>query len=496
MLRQPRSRGRQDYSNLGDENSGSQFDNATHLRSSLPSQPHSVPASSGLEESGKLPSFNTEFGNDYARVTMKTRVAVRDKTPHRFQVVPLRDVSNLETSCASRLHVPSTAHKAASRPISRKPGVISQSRRLPSSSTFRRFVGNTAENLAPGSDSEGRESGFHEPPAESSGANVSAYGSNTSSSSSAFPDPCVLSELNTDLFQQGKFSPQTTSDNRTSCSIHSLSSTESIIKLIQTESPLTHTISRSLQVRTRRERNHPKFSSLSDFQPPDASQISTSLSISRHVRTKSEVNIASRFLDATSTEDGSYNAFVDARDAVDPKSRKRHAIYTPSFYVPIFDQACRLTQNTHSHCHSASTSWDSLSQNSVQSDGVSCSESKAVNPHHKTFEYDINVRDGESQELRYASQDMSDSKPYSPMICLPPAAAATTTHEHHLTHKSSSHNLRLRLPDDVRSSKALKNQSGSVTADRRFLGESLYPPIVLGLFADIDKAIEDWSCVL
>jgi hypothetical protein len=30
-------------------------------------------------------------GGDPTRVTMKTRVAVRDQTPHRFQVVPLRD---------------------------------------------------------------------------------------------------------------------------------------------------------------------------------------------------------------------------------------------------------------------------------------------------------------------------------------------------------------------------------------------------------------------
>ena len=50
---------------------------------------------------------------DHARITMKTRVAVRDKTPHRFQVVPLRDVSGLtplDGGRPSQLTLPPVAH--------------------------------------------------------------------------------------------------------------------------------------------------------------------------------------------------------------------------------------------------------------------------------------------------------------------------------------------------------------------------------------------------
>lgn len=47
---------------------------------------------------------------DHARITMKTRVAVRDKTPHRFQVVPLRDVTLLDGGRPSQLALPPGAH--------------------------------------------------------------------------------------------------------------------------------------------------------------------------------------------------------------------------------------------------------------------------------------------------------------------------------------------------------------------------------------------------
>ena len=47
---------------------------------------------------------------DHARITMKTRVAVRDKTPHRFQVVPLRDATPLDGGHPSHLTLPPVSH--------------------------------------------------------------------------------------------------------------------------------------------------------------------------------------------------------------------------------------------------------------------------------------------------------------------------------------------------------------------------------------------------
>ena len=50
---------------------------------------------------------------DHGRITMQTRVTVRDKTPHRFQVVPLRDVSGLvplDGGRPSQLTLPPASH--------------------------------------------------------------------------------------------------------------------------------------------------------------------------------------------------------------------------------------------------------------------------------------------------------------------------------------------------------------------------------------------------
>jgi hypothetical protein len=68
-------------------------------------------ATSRSKDSGLNADYNVD--TDHARITMKTRVAVRDKTPHRFQVVPLRDVSGLtllDGGRPSQLTLPPASH--------------------------------------------------------------------------------------------------------------------------------------------------------------------------------------------------------------------------------------------------------------------------------------------------------------------------------------------------------------------------------------------------
>lgn len=55
---------------------------------------------------------------DHAIITMKTRIAVRDKTPHRFQVVPLRDVTLLDGGRPSQLTIPPASHTTLLRSAS------------------------------------------------------------------------------------------------------------------------------------------------------------------------------------------------------------------------------------------------------------------------------------------------------------------------------------------------------------------------------------------
>lgn len=57
---------------------------------------------SGFERRQRLTP--SPSGTDHVKVTMQTKIAVRDKTPHRFQVVPLRD---------ARKHSPTVVPKDA-----------------------------------------------------------------------------------------------------------------------------------------------------------------------------------------------------------------------------------------------------------------------------------------------------------------------------------------------------------------------------------------------
>ena len=69
-------------------------------------------ANSRSKDSRLNADYNADADN--ARITMKTRVAVRDKTPHRFQVVPLRDVTPLDSARPSKLTIPHTLLRSAS----------------------------------------------------------------------------------------------------------------------------------------------------------------------------------------------------------------------------------------------------------------------------------------------------------------------------------------------------------------------------------------------
>ncbi len=85
---------------------------------------------------------------------MQTRVAIRDDTPHRFQVVPLRDVSKLEISSPScrevsyRAPLSATLKQNSLCPPSAILGSNSQSKLVPSSSSLKSHLDTWAkENL-------------------------------------------------------------------------------------------------------------------------------------------------------------------------------------------------------------------------------------------------------------------------------------------------------------------------------------------------------------
>ena len=80
----------------------------TTRRFSASNQLSGLLATSKSKDSSLNADYNVDA--DHARITMKTRVAVRDKTPHRFQVVPLRDVTPLDGGRPSHLTIPPASH--------------------------------------------------------------------------------------------------------------------------------------------------------------------------------------------------------------------------------------------------------------------------------------------------------------------------------------------------------------------------------------------------
>ncbi|KAG6845838.1 hypothetical protein H0H87_002526 [Tephrocybe sp. NHM501043] len=70
-----------------------------------------------------LPSPTKKDGAE--RLTMRTRVAIRDKDPHKFQVVPLRDADSLFQSCElERSRERQHLEEGMSRVIQKKPPII------------------------------------------------------------------------------------------------------------------------------------------------------------------------------------------------------------------------------------------------------------------------------------------------------------------------------------------------------------------------------------
>jgi len=59
---------------------------------------------SDLDASRVYNKLGGSDSDDHLRMMMQTRVAVRDKTPHRFQIVPLREVPNFGSKQTARSH--------------------------------------------------------------------------------------------------------------------------------------------------------------------------------------------------------------------------------------------------------------------------------------------------------------------------------------------------------------------------------------------------------
>ncbi|KAF8974383.1 hypothetical protein BDZ97DRAFT_1911574 [Flammula alnicola] len=502
MSRESHQRRRQRSSDLGNALSSAQSSKTLHLLGSLPnpSQPYSSGRHSGSgpgpEESGKLASFTAEATVDHTRVTMTTRVAVRDKTPHRFQVVPLRDVSKLVPSAALAENIPRLGVSATPKHdmLNSPSGMFdphSQARPLHSSTSRQSHL----DNLSGESGKVELELNANgAPPATSEGKiHVTSHSRDDIPSLGIPEKSTILGEWDMNRERQRPLA-RSTRQTRNSSTVSNLSSSDSIRKLIQSESPLTHTISRSLQVRTPQDANYPKPTRPSHFQPPEKeiSQPSSFPDLKRrHCRTVSDA--CPRGPENPVSERDSYHTLFDAYN-MDCKSTKRHAIYTPSLYVPSFEhpgqfQGLEISSSVHSNWEPSPYFGPSCSGQDEQPAKGDTSfeiESQTI-VHHEIRERDFGIRDDDIS--RFSLEDPFEIRTTGSMDCLP----VEKTSSHHLTHMSSSRSLRLHIPHGLNYSKPPHKQGPSRTGDKLRSGEIVYPQIVLSLSADIDKAIEEWN---
>lgn len=409
---------------------------------------------------------------DNARITMRTRVAVRDKTPHRFQVVPLRDVGrasghsfnsaeNRLPSCAT----PATPKKSSNQDFSAastfgwkyKSDLTSLDAVSPKRMSLNRkgtsFCGSTVGvNYMP-------------PP----GTDIKSTDSVRSSTGN--PSPCaadsgmVLSEWHTNLAHnlRGRHDPDTASQMPSPLSI------DSIHELIRSESPLTQTISRSLRCRAP-SINSIKSSSLNNMVSFNSQQADMPLDSN----TANSQRLTHHPPVCRDSDDQSYYSLLDAYKTSEStpavSSTKRHAIYTPSIYVPYCDKEVNLGNNI-GPSQGTNLSFRDLSDNRelrIES-GVDCSSED---------DPDTTIR----PERDTNPEDLADR-----------ADLSTPDGSQGLKHKSSSRSLPLCIPRGLNHSKPLASVKHVATTDGSRPGAMVYPRIVLSLFAELDNAIDEWS---
>lgn len=430
-----------------------------------------------------MASFTVDAGLDHTIMTMQTRVAIRDDTPHRFQVVPLRDVSKLEISSAScrensyRLPLSATLKQKTICPPPTRLGVNSQSRLVPSTSSLKSHLDTWAKDNPV---SQGHANTLETELDKENGSVLQALPV-SSPSFSARRTATVLAQLDTNQLNERQ-RPIVSSGR-------DVYSTASIHELIRSESPLTHTISRSLQVRTLPERNyHKSTSTTGDAQPPAIPLLVGKTKPKCRSRTMSDANLPNRRLDNPG-QDGSYYALLDAYDPVDLKLKKRHAIYTPTLYVPNFHQPGQLRGRGQDPLDKASqeTSYGkfqafycSLDKTDAKAD-IPQRNSETTLLHSTSA---INTED--ANVVSRVPKEFTHDRTTGSMDRLP-----NTTPTQHLAHQSSSQSLRIRRSTVGRPKLSLGE--GNPTISDSPLQDIVYPQIIIDLLSDTDKVIEEWN---
>ncbi|PPQ77303.1 hypothetical protein CVT25_010886 [Psilocybe cyanescens] len=410
----------------------------------------------GLQESGRLNSFNSDASSgDHVRITMKTRVAVRDKNPHRFQVVPLRDVTKdvlSQAELSSRLMVPSTPASYLCT-SSRKIVSYSQPRLIHSSLS--------AQSLWNKSGKENRhsEAGGTELNARTLGS-LDSKASLSSITFSRVEGNATLAERDLNREETKPASIPHLPSNWTTQSkpavLSNLPSKDSFNNSVNF-APITYATSQSLHIQKRSRNEALNFGSLSHF-PLDLKVEHTPVERISRNETREPKNL----------------------DSAKPRSKKRHAMYTPPLFLPYFEKRASSElenpdKDERQVLHEAIN--DKKARQDATSDMVQLDNDRTICLEFQDFDACLDDQDIPRRIL----QDPFDICSSGSIDFLPIDSPL-----HYSSPKSGNLSSRLRL--------SLNCQKAPRTlCSDRLSGAVVYPKMVLELFVELDKAIESWS---
>ena len=411
-------------------------------------------SANGLVNSGRFNSFNDSTSEN--RVTMQTRVAVRDNTPHRFQVVPLRDASKHaigEADNKAQCALPVVHKTHLLRSPSGMLGPYSQTRTSPSPDKF----GKDSRHVK-----EPEQRRLKSPsPCKISERSLT---SRPLTGSVAGSGRRILSEvdLNRDARlstpRRGMLPVETFTATRTS----SRESPGSPGRSGKTTAP-NYTTSRSLQLQSRSDKGHHKYTSLGNFEPP---RLPRNQSTSRSHRSKT--------LSLSSTVRPPFDLLE-----LEAKSTRRHAIYRESLTLPFLKEEPGGFQHIQ----------DDVSDGDEISSSMSCCGSPLLDqdatPKHVAFQLDYG-------DFSYSIDNSLDSHGDIVNSTLEdPFEIKLKETQEPIAMENGQRRLVLPLVRPLRYSKLTTVRHFPVSTTEKVV----YSVNVLGLIRDVDRAMKDWSRV-
>ena len=424
--------------------------------------------SSSIEDhsSGSL----TNSPADSVRITrMKTRVAVRDKTPHRFQVVPLRDVQPEVPQWSASSH----SKNIAQRNPSGKLEPCSQSRQVTSSTSSQPLL------VVPGNNDSRELEGTSWELNINNILATTLYNkpltASHSASHSVMPLLKLLHEVSRPVLTELDMNQERPVSRLTHCipPTQPKSFPYEVVMNSSTRTKLTptHTTSQSLHIPSLPKRNYPKFASLS--------QRSIDI-LDMRIEAKCR-NLAEAVIPIKEESDFSEVNNVlpsnDNQQFLKAKSRRRHAIYTESLYVPYLDEDC----NSHSR--------ESTPKNSRFRSSDSYTElTQATRTKNPEFANAFCLKPPDSGFSLVANQ--------TPFTFTAASTTSLSSNRAPLLPTSRARSARLAKPRGLYYPTDKPSRVRLLSGKDISHSEIVYPSIVLKLFAEINLAIEQWKPIL